>query len=93
MCQVLLTDTIVKVKLKEAIFEPFETTIGTPQGDGLHPILFAIYFERAFRDISEDLLPPRPPCDSGLPMQMILADDTYFPSKSKPYSKEQKLLC
>ena len=77
MCQMLLADTSLKVKLKEAVSEPFETTIGTPQGDGLSPILFAVYFERAVRDIWEALppVPPRPLCDSELPTQMIFADD------------------
>ena len=34
MCQMLPEDTNLKVKLKKAVSEPFETTIGTPQGDG-----------------------------------------------------------
>ncbi len=68
MCQMLLADTNLKVKLKEAVSEPFETTIGTPQGDGLPSILFAVYLERTVRDIWE-ALPPRPLCHSVLPMQ------------------------
>ncbi len=71
--------------------EPFETTIGTPQDDGLSPILCTVYFERAVRDIWE-ALPPRPLCDSELPTQMIFADDTDFPSHSKPYLEEAETI-
>jgi hypothetical protein len=51
MCQSLLADTNLKEKLGQAFSNPFTTTIGTPQGDALYPILFAIYLECALREV------------------------------------------
>ena len=45
----LLADTELHVKLDGKIYNKFKTTIGTPQGDALSPILFIIYLEMAFR--------------------------------------------
>ena len=63
MCQSLLADTNLKVKLGEAVSDPFETTIGTPQGDGLSPILFAIYLECALREVRKQCEAQRPVSD------------------------------
>ncbi len=46
-----LADTNHEVQSKEAVYEFFATTIGTPHGYGLSPILF----EQAIRDIWEAL--------------------------------------
>jgi len=77
MCQSLLAETSLRVKLGEALSDPFASTIGTPQGDGLSPILFAIYFESVLRQVRE-AAGPRPATDHGLPLEAIYADDTDF---------------
>ena len=38
MCQALLAETKLRVRLKDVFSDPFETTIGSLQGDGLSPI-------------------------------------------------------
>ena len=45
ICQSLLANTNLKVKIQEFLSDPFETTVGTPQGDGLSPILFVVFLE------------------------------------------------
>jgi hypothetical protein len=86
MCQSLLADTNLKVKLGQALSDPFTTTIGTPQGDGLSPILFAIYLESALREVrSQASNWPRSIDDAGLPLEAIYADDCDFLSTSLDY--------
>ena len=90
MCQSLLADTNLKVKLGEAVSKPFETTIGTPQGDGLSPILFAIYLESALRQVRANLakateMHPRPTEDKELPQEALYADDSDFVSTSPSF--------
>ena len=83
MCQSLLADTNLKVKLGQALSDPFTTTIGTPQGDGLSPILFAIYLENALREVRTQASNwPRSIDDAGLPLEAIYADDCDFISTS-----------
>ena len=45
----LLSETTLRVKVGSNISETFKTTIGTPQGDALSPILFLIYLEHILR--------------------------------------------
>ena len=49
------------------------TTLGTPQGDSLSPVLFAIYLEAALRDLRTKLPPT-----STLTRELIYADDVDF---------------
>ena len=74
----LLADTTLTVRLGTAQSDPFPTTLGTPQGDALSPILFVIYLEAALRDFRgpgpcRSL--PRPPTDALLPGEIGYADD------------------
>ena len=87
MCQSLLADTNLKVKLGEAVSKPFETTIGTPQGDGLSPILFAIYLESALRQVRAKAteMHPRPTEDKELPQEALYADDSDVVSTSPSF--------
>ena len=62
----------------------FATTIGTPQGDSLSPVLFTIYLEAALRDVRK-AAPPRPDEDDTLPFEVVDADDTDFSSTSRPW--------
>ena len=47
-----------------------KTTLGTPQGDSLSPILFTIYLEAALRDLR-----PKLPVNERLTKELIYADD------------------
>ena len=57
--------------------DPFVSTIGSPQGDALSPILFAIYLEAAIRElIARGPQRPQRDLDVHLPLEAIYADDT-----------------
>ena len=81
MCQMLLADTTLSVRFENVLADPFTTTIGTPQGDGLSPVLFAIYLEKAMRDLRGQM-PDRLLEDKDLPEEAIYADDVDFFSSS-----------
>lgn len=49
MITYLLAETKIQIKIGQDIGEKFSTTIGTPQGDALSPILFLIYMEHIMR--------------------------------------------
>ena len=90
LCQALLAGTNLTVKIKTVFSAPFETTIGTPQGDGLSPILFVVYLESAIREVMKraelkNII--RPKIDEGLPDKAIYADDSDFISTSECYLK------
>ena len=65
----------------------FASTIGTPQGDSLSPVLFTVYLEASLRDL-RSRLPHRPPADARLPLDVEYADDIDFISYSRPYLNE-----
>ena len=87
MCQSLLANTNLTVKLGEAFSDPFVTTIGSPQGDGLSPILFAIYLESALKHVRAKAaeMHPRPTDDNELPQEALYADDSDFISTSPSF--------
>ena len=90
ICQSLLANTNLKVKIQEFLSDPFETTVGTPQGDGLSPILFVVYLESALREVRKRTIQQgisRPQDDNGIPEETIYADDCDFFSSSEPYLK------
>ena len=62
LCLSLLAETNLKV-----LSDPFQTILGSPPGDGLSPILFAIYLESALRKVRQKA-GPRPHVDTGLPL-------------------------
>ena len=64
--------------------EPFDTIIGTPQGDNLSPVLFVIYLEAALRDLREKLQ-TRSNRDRGLPLDVAYADDVDFVSYTREF--------
>ena len=60
----LITETTLTTKIRGEYGTPFSTSIGTPQGDALSPILFVIYLEAADREAYDHLLTqhgPEPP--------------------------------
>jgi hypothetical protein len=47
--QYLLSDTVLKTRVQGKYGSTFATSIGTPQGDALSPVLFIVYLEHALR--------------------------------------------
>jgi len=80
----LLANTTLAVKVGKERAEPFSNTIGTPQGDGLSPVLFTCYLEAAIRE-AKSKLPPRPEEDADMPHDTRYADDVNFYSTSMPW--------
>ena len=86
LIRILLSNTTLQVQFNGILTAPFQSTIGSPQGDGLSPLLFAIYLEAALRELRERG-PKRPELDVilGLPEYAIYADDTDFISTCSVY--------
>ena len=84
MIRFLLAATSLEPRLSTGDCHAFASTIGTPQGDSLSPVLFTVYLEAALRDL-RSRLPPRPPADDRLPLDVEYADDIDFISYSRPY--------
>ena len=84
MIRLLLAATSLEPRLSTGDCHAFASTIGTPQGDILSPVLFTVYLEAALRDL-RSRLPPRPPADDRLPLDVEYADDIDFISYSRPY--------
>ena len=55
MIKVLLNKTSLTIKMKGVTAKPFETNVGSPQGDGLGGDLFTVYFEHALRALRTQL--------------------------------------
>ena len=51
MVRVLLANTQLTVRVSNHLSNYFPTTIGTPQGDSLSPVLFTVYLEAALREV------------------------------------------
>ena len=89
LVRVLLANTSLQVTFNGIMTEPFQSNIGSPQGDGLSPLLFAIYLEAAIRELRASS-PQRPQMDElcGLPEYAMYADDTDFISTCGKYLDE-----
>ncbi len=83
----LLAATSLGPRLSTGDCHAFASAIGTPQGDSLSPVLFTVYMEVALRDL-RSRLPPRPPADARLPLDVEYADDIDFISYARPYLNE-----
>ena len=88
MIRFLLAATSLEPRLSTGDCHAFASTIGTPQGDSLSPVLFTVYLEAPLRDL-RSRLPPRPPADARLPLDVEYADDIDFISYSRPYHNEK----
>ena len=84
MIRFLLATTSLEPRLSTGDCHALASTVGTPQGDSLSPVLFTVYLEAALRDL-RSRLPPRPPADDRLPLDVEYADDIDFISYSRPY--------
>ena len=84
MIRLLLADTTLEPRLAKRSCATFSTTIGTPQGDSLSPVLFIVYLEAAVRDLRL-MLPPHPQTDIDLPLDIAYADDVHFVSHSHAF--------
>ena len=72
--RLLLADTSLEPRLSTGECHAFATSIGTPQGDSLSPVLFTVYLEAALRDLRSRLptrLKPMPTYRSTLNMPTI----------------------
>ena len=70
----LLSDTTMELKTQDTnLTEKFSTNIGTPQGDGLSPILFIIYLENALKDVRKEIQ-----TKEMTPSEVCYADDCDF---------------
>ena len=87
MIRFLLTAMSLEPRLSTGECHAFASTIGTPQGDSFSPVLFTVYLEAALRDL-RSRLPPRPPGDARLPLDVEYADDIDFISYSRSYLNE-----
>ena len=84
--RVLLSDTIIEVKIEGAQTNAFIANIGSPQGDSISGPLFTIYlYDQLERAIQQEILDVRDinpkwikMINSSLPNEMINADDCDF---------------
>ena len=87
MIRLLLSNTILKIKLNNVKSEPFESNIASPQGDALSCTLFNICFEhtlsnaRSFFNVDETLT---------FPQEAIYADDADFITTDKQKREDLK---
>jgi len=76
--QHLLSNTYLATRIQGHYGNKFQTTIGTPQGAALSPILFTVYLELAVRRHKSNLPTPY----SEAHHIISYADDTYFLSNN-----------
>ena len=82
MVRFLLSNTNLTIKMRGASADkPFPSNIGTPQGDGLSPILFVVYLENALREVRTTITNVAPA--QHLPQEIAYADDVDFISISE----------
>ena len=83
MIRYLLANTTLEVKMTNVETLPFESNIGSPQGDGLSGVLFNVYFEFSLRKVRTSIeytkrLTSQPIniCNNSIfPKESIYADD------------------
>ena len=79
LIQFLLSNTHIKTRINNAdINAPFTSNVGTPQGDGLSPVLFTIYLEHALKEVRTAIGEPKSPLEEKIPREVAYADDVEF---------------
>ena len=89
MVRYLLANTTLCVRVGDVSSPPFDSNMGSPQGDGLSPFIFIYYLNRAMRRAHAALPPlcirPRLDVSLNLPEYSAYADDLDLISTSKEY--------
>ena len=79
LVRTLLTGTKLTVRVKSSWSAWFETTIGSPQGDSLSPVLVTCYLAAALKCVQGSAGRPDPPITlEGMPLEWEYADDVDF---------------
>ena len=79
LMQFLLSNTHINTRINNAdINAPFTSNVGTPQGDGLSPVLFTIYLEHALKEVRSVIGEPKSPLEEKIPRETAYADDVDF---------------
>ena len=79
LIQFLLSNTHINTRINNAdINAPFTSNVGTPQGDGLSPVLFTIYLEHALKEVRTVIGKPKSPLEEKIPREIAYADDVDF---------------
>ena len=91
MVRFLLTNATLEIKMNNLETQPFESNIGSPQGDGLSGTLFNIYFEHVLRKLRSQLQQKDSTQHTELPIELIYADDADFLTNN--VQKDRKLNC
>ena len=79
LMQFLLSNTHINTRINNAdINASFTSNVGTPQGDGLSPVLFTIYLEHALKEVRTVIGEPKSPLEEKIPREIAYADDVDF---------------
>ena len=79
LIQFLLSNTHINNRINNAdINAPFTSDVGTPQGDGLSPVLFTINLEHALKEVRTVIGEPKSPLEEKIPREIAYADDVDF---------------
>ena len=79
LIQFLLNNTHINTRINNAdINAPFTSNVGTPQGDGLSPVLFTTYLEHALKEVRTVIGKPKSPLEEKIPREIAYADDVDF---------------
>ena len=79
LIQFLLSNTHINTRINNAdINTPFTSNVGTPQGDGLSPVLFTIYLEHAVKEVRTVIGEPKSPLEEKIPREIAYAEDVDF---------------
>ncbi|GFS08575.1 endonuclease-reverse transcriptase [Elysia marginata] len=77
----LLSNTTLETRINKADIQApfnFNSNIGTPQGDGLSPVLFTIYLEHALRKTRTVIGDPTTKLEELIPREIAYADNVDF---------------
>ncbi|GFR75796.1 endonuclease-reverse transcriptase [Elysia marginata] len=75
----LLSNTTLETRMNKADIQAlFNSNIGTPQGDGLSPVLFSIYLEHALRKTWTVIGDPTTKLEELIPREIAYANDVDF---------------
>ena len=82
MIQMLMLNTTLEVKVGNHLAPSFKTTIGSPQGDSLSPVLFTCYLEEALKELRTRVITN---LSVEFPIETTYADDVDFINTNNIY--------